>query len=308
MGEAKRRKLDDPISYGRIPKNGRGLVICPPTQIDIASNTISMSGGLDPQELRVGLLFWDKLAWPSNNLIHVGGNTPDIDFLTSAGILTRPRINILGGQGASIILKTQVEAFNQLEKAQPGTWAISQGHNSLLVNGGGIDGYRSTLVELVKAIPVPYKNVPLAEVLELKLRRHAELIALRVELDSFYSAISNSSDPDFELHRYISRIDTACSELLKATKEWQFPMKISDIKASFEINGTNAILSSSTLAMLSNFATQQTMLTAVGGIVGAALSCVKITGDFVWTGLHNRKSISPYRYIHHVHNDLPWSD
>lgn len=307
MGEAKRRKTEDPVSYGRIPKNGRGLVICPPTQIDTTRNSFSTSGGLDPQELRVGLLFWDKLAWPSNNLIHIGGNTPDVDFLTSAGILTRPRINILGGQGASIMLRTQVEAFNQLEKAQPGTWAISQGQNSLLVNGGALDGYRSTLVELVKAIPVPEKDVPLAEVLELKLRRHAELIALRVELDSFYSAINNAADHDFELQKYISRVDNACKELLNATREWQFPMKISNLKASFEISGQKA-LPSAAVAYLSHIATEQLILTAVSGIVGATLSCVKITGDFVWTGHKDRKSISPYRYIHHVHNDLPWCD
>ena len=62
----------------------RGLIISNPMQIDIVNHSLSGKGGLDPSELRFSLLYWDKLVYPSNNLISFGGGDNE-EFLISVG-------------------------------------------------------------------------------------------------------------------------------------------------------------------------------------------------------------------------------
>ncbi len=300
MGEARRRREANPSTYGRVPKAGRGLVMCAPTSVDLNNRKLELSGGLDPHELRLSLLFWDKLAWPTSNIIHVSGGM-DEEFLISEGVLTRPRIVFSGvWDGAASAVATQAEAFKQLESREPGSWAIAQGVNSLLIEGGALQAGRSALVELVRAIPIPDKAVPLAEVMELKHRRADELLALRFELDSFYSSIEKSGDPSFELQRSVQRVDTVCADLLKVSSEWKFPIHLADVKASFEINGSAAVSGA-----LGYFVGEQVIqMPTVGAIVGAALSVVKLSGDIVKTKVDTRRSSHPYRYVCSIHDEL----
>jgi hypothetical protein len=137
MGEAKRRKQSDP-NFGRIPKSKgyRGLVVSPPIEIQ-GSKLLAKSSNLDPQELRFALLFWDRLVWPSSRAIHFASGL-DEAFLENEGILSRPEYTVWG-DGAQGIAKGQIQAFQDLERAEPGVWALAQGESSFLWKDGLIE-------------------------------------------------------------------------------------------------------------------------------------------------------------------------
>ena len=162
---------------------------------------------------------------------------------------------------------------------------------------------RGALVELVRAIPVPDQEVPLAEVLELKLKRKDELLAVRFELDSFYSEIAISADPEFELRRKAQRVDEACADLLKVADEWRFPVKLADVKASFEWSAQAAVP-----AFLALFAGNQyelpTVATALGTTLGAAIGLLKVSGDIVVRSTPSKRKEHPFRYVYSIHNEL----
>lgn len=123
MGEAKRRKQTEQ-NFGRVPKsaNTRGLVISPPIAIEDDGLFIK-SSNIDPQELRFALLFWDKLVWPSSRTIHMGSN-PDETYLEDAKILTRPEYTFSGNVAQSIA-RAHIQAYQDLERAEPGVWALA---------------------------------------------------------------------------------------------------------------------------------------------------------------------------------------
>lgn len=66
-----------------------GLVISSP----LSSEGGPIVGTLDAQELRFAFLYWDKFAWPTSNVLHVGAGAEE-DFLMEAGLLVRPRVEL----------------------------------------------------------------------------------------------------------------------------------------------------------------------------------------------------------------------
>lgn len=192
MGEAKRRKESDP-NFGRVPKDVgmRGLVVSPPIEIE-GTRLFAKSSNLDPQELRFALLFWDRpLVWPSSRNIHFASG-PDELFLESAKVLSRPDYTI-DGDAAQGIAKGQFQAYQDLDRSNPGAWALSQGENSFLFKQGQAIEGEGALIELHRAIPILKQDVPLAEVLEFRQRRRDELVLLRHQLSSPCSRLATRS-------------------------------------------------------------------------------------------------------------------
>jgi len=298
MGEAKRRKQIDP-NFGRVPKNVgyRGLVVSPPIEIE-GSRLFVKSSNLDPQELRFALLFWDRLVWPSSRAIHFA-NGPDEDFLESAGILTRPDYTF-NGDAAQGIARGQIQAYQDLERTEPGIWALAQGENSFLLNEGLTVEGSGALVELHRAIPIPRHDVPLAEILEFRERRRDELILLRHQLETFISEIEGSSDHSLALQERIAELDKACSNLLVVGKEWQFPVYLSNLKASFSLSPQKFLP-----AVLGGWQVGESYGLTAATVVAAAsgaISTLDIKGDY---GLRStRRSLSPYRYAYQMHEEL----
>ena len=82
---------------------------------------------------------------------------------------------------------------------------------------------------------MPTGIVPLDQILEFKLRRKDELLALRQHLDKLILEANASSDTGETLQRQLREIDSACADLLKAGSDWQFPVTVSDLKVSFSL-------------------------------------------------------------------------
>jgi hypothetical protein len=301
MGEAKRRKQNDP-NFGRVPQNAisRGLVVSPPIEIQ-GSSLFARSSNLDPHELRFALLFWDRLVWPSSRAIHFASG-PDELFLEDAGILSRPEYTI-DGDGAQGIAKGQIQAFLDLERSEPGAWAMAQGENSLLLKDTHFEAGKGALIELHHAIPIPTVDVPLNEILEFKERRRDELILMRHQLDTFVLEIEGAADKPLALQKRIAELDDACANLLKVGKEWQFPVYLSNLNASFNLSPMK-VLSSIVggWKVAQHYSYGLTATAAVAGMAGVA-SVLEIKCDKI--GLRSvKRPQSPYRYSYQIHKEL----
>ena len=297
MGEAKWRKTNDP-SFAR---PFRGLLINNPVKIE-ANGAVHALGHLDKQDLRTALLFFDQLVWPVG-LVNFGSG-PDEGFLEDMKILERPQY-FFGGTSKEVWLQTQAAAFEDLDRASPGSWSIAQGPNSLMVEGRNLIDGNGVFVQLTAAIPVPDQDVPLAEILEFKLRRSDELWTLRNELDTMIAAIDASDDKGNALQQAIPRIDIACADAIRVGKEWHFPMRLSGIKASFELRPFVTI-AGFVAGQVSGKVLELTQTNSLlSGILGAGLATapvLKIAGDFGWRGLRPRQG--PYRYVSDYHREV----
>lgn len=289
MGEAKRRKSTDP-TYGQ-PR--RGLVVSPPLVVQ-GSRIELKDTHLDPQELRFALLFWDKLVWPISRSIRFDNN-PDEQFLEINGTLRRPEFTN-HGDGAQGLVKSQVNTFLDLDRREPGVWSLSQGENSFLIKDKILQEGNGVFVELHRAIPVPDKDVPLNDVLEFRTKRYSELAALRAELDDFVLKVNDAGHAD--LTDCIFRVDAACADALKAGKEWRFPVRFSNMKASLDLRPFSSIAAG--IVGWSAGATYNMPL-ATSLLFGAAAS-FKIGGDFGFQQIRPRQG--PYRYMADFHQQL----
>lgn len=304
MGEANRRLLKDP-TYGKtkspsITDKVRGLVVSPPIVID-GTSLFARSSNLDPQELRSAILFWDKLVWPSSRAIYFASG-PDEQFLESAGILSRPDYTVWG-DGAQGIAAGQILAFNDLDKRESGQWCLAQGKDSLMIKGGSLIASAGPQLELHQAIPIPDKDVPLAEVLEFKRRRRDELCSLREQIDAFAAAINAAEDKSAELEKHVKLIDQACADAIRVGSEWQFPVRLTNFKSTFEIRPFQTLAGALAGSQFASLTATQIALSAVTGAALATAPALKLSFDgFEWRGLRPR--LGPYRYVYQFHHEL----
>ena len=276
----------------------RGIVISPPVTIE-GKKFRSLSGNLDPQELRFSLLFWDELVWPQNNIVQLSSrNNPDVDFLERCRVLTRPIQFYQGGDVATIMAHTMLSKFEELETREPGKWSLAQGERAFnLLHPSTAPG---AMIELLRAIPIPKNDVPLNEILEFKQRRRDELLDFRNHLESLSLQIAQSESPDILLSTKLVEIDSACSNLLAVGREWQFPMQLSSIKASLNIEPTKvAMYTGSAYLGATHFGLP---LAAAAAGVAAAGSIINIKGDIGFRSI--KRARSPYRYAYEIDREL----
>jgi hypothetical protein len=272
--------------------------------VEIEGTRVSIrSSNLDPQELRFALLFWNRLVWPSSRAIYLASG-PDEQFLEQAGILSRPEYTFLG-DGAQGLARTHVHALIDLDSREPGQWSLAQGENSLLLKDNLLERDVGVLLELQRAIPVPDKDVPLNEILEFKNRRKDELQLLRAELDGFVAAINQAEDKAAELENHVAKVDAACVDVLRVSREWQFPVRLTNLKASVEFRPLVTAaggMAAFALGTANALPMSAAVLAGISGAVAASTPALKLSGDFGWRGLKRR--LGPYRYVYQFHNEL----
>jgi len=298
MGEAKRRAASDP-NFGKAKPLKLGLVVCPPMEIRGSAIHVR-SNSLDPQELRFSILLWDKLVWPSSRAVYISGGA-DESFLESAGILTRPDYTFNGDMAQGMAM-TQIQAFMDLDAREPGLWALAQGENSLLLRDNKLKPDSGALLELTRAIPVPDKDVPLNDVLEFKQRRVDELQRLRTELNTFVAAVNQAEDKEAELRAHIATVDAACADALRVSREWQFPIRLTNYKASVDLGPLVTAGVAYGLGTVAGLSASTAILAGIGAAVAAGAPTLILRTEFGWRGL--KKRLGPYRYVYQFHNEL----
>lgn len=297
MGQAKLRKETDP-DYGRFSSRERGVIISNPIKARPDGFEI-INSDLDPQDVRSLLMYWDKLAWPTGTLITPSG--VDGEYLENCGVLLRPSFKS-SGTPRELILAPQILAFENFEKKQPGMWCFGHGENSIIVDSGMAIPNQGSIIRLCNAIPVPSPEVPLNEILEFRRKRRPELLRLRAYFEELVQEIESSHDSESELNNKLKLVDSACADLVKTTREWQSPVKLSELKASINYDLTKA----ATGAVSAWSACETLELNLTGKCIAAAsaaiLSQFKIAQDIKFRSV--RKPSSPYNYAYYVQRDL----
>lgn len=271
----------------------RGLVVSSPVVVDGGELIAPRGWWLDPQELRLGILYWDRLRWPQSGAFGHGIGR-DEQWLLEHGILDRPRFDI-DGDVATAVAAAHILGYQRSEAENPGCWAIAQGENSMVIRGLGQDVGRSLLVELYRAIPVPDVVVPFDEIIDFRKQHLQDLRNLRNELEDIYLVADASSDRDLAVARALEKIDAACEQAIKAATSSGLPFRLSDWKLSFK-TPVGAIAAGW-------LAGQQFGLPATGAILGGVMSCLSMGKDIVLrqpaAGVPG-----PYRYVYKFHDDL----
>lgn len=268
----------------------RGLVISAPAQI--AGKHVNLSGRLDTQELRFSLLFWDKLDMPTNNLIHIEGG-PEVEFLQSAGILRRTGIDVEGGGDMSAILPLiHWAAYRQIDAAEPGMWSLGSGKNSTPIPPQDLAFGRGILVRLHDAIPVPQKDVPLADILEFKVKRQNELLALRHHLDAIYQKILAAGDGELAMRSEVDALERSILDYINAAKGIAIPF----VNMSFDANLNVLSIPAGVTTGLAAYATG---FSAVSSIMTGAAAALSIGPTASLKG--REASATPFRYISSFH-------
>lgn len=277
----------------------KGIVISIPIEFSPGSQILIKRTGLDPQEIRFLLLFWDEFVWPISKSLRIGTDNTGL-FLQRAGILTRPPVPEIVTRefGSSGMAEEHVATFLKLEEEEPGKWALAQGNNSFIDNQKILNRDDSALVSLYRAIPVPNIDVPLQDIIEFRNKRKPELISLRTKIDSFYSLVENAENQDEELSKRIKELDSACEDLFRVNKEKKWKFKMSDLNLTCNLEAMR-IAGGWTLGGKIG---EQINMPLIGEIAGAIVSTIKITKD---VGLKVNKSTSdPYLYVTKFHREV----
>lgn len=202
----------------------RGIIITPDYSIRNNGHGLKVNGAVDPTNLRNYLLFWDKIDYPTNNMIHFGGGN-DIDFLIQEGVAKSTEIRfreLRGDQNGFIFLATQMAAYEENNKNADEEWSIAQPTETLLVPEKYAKRQGCLEFELYNAIQIPTGDVPLPEVYEFKKRRNDELLALRDSMDSIVDSVINSQDIPKRKSKAISKLHRNLNDFNRVMKETTF--------------------------------------------------------------------------------------
>lgn len=240
----------------RLLENERGIVlgtgICYSTQP--AGEPVL---GVDLAELRAVLFLFDKIDWPKTNLFKVLGNA-ETDFLENEGILGRSGHSLVGAETLRhSITDADLKAWEWHERDEPRRWALGRGASA--APGELDEGDAALFTKLANVIAVPAVEVPLQDVLEFRLRRRAELLALRTEIDRAYGRIVSSAD---RAHAWMAESDaliTAVADQRRVAAEAGWRTRLGSVASSMKVGDLQA-------AGVAAFATLTT-----GGSVSAAL-------------------------------------
>lgn len=298
MGEARQRKQSD-ANYGKYSNTVRGLVISPPIIIDGGAVHIK-NAGLDPQELRSSLLYWDRLALPLSNVIRISGGI-EADYLESCGIMER-KMYFATGNGADCIVNAQIQALSELERRAPGAWSLGGGENSILAMGGVARMDAGTALQLYNCLPTPKENTSLSDILEFKQRRRPELLTFRAYMDALCTEISNSNDSVDELNKKLALLDAACSDLIKTTKEFSLPVYLSNLSASLNFDSTKVLGTASSVWFGANKIGLGITTSTIATFIATTASMISLKSDIKFQPM--RRPSSPFKYVYLAQRDL----
>ncbi len=265
----------------------RGLIIGLPPEVSRGHEQREL---IFQEGLRRSILFWDRLAWPTNDGFMMPGG-PEIDFLEDIGFLERPHYRGFEGLQEQIFLDCYRTCFQEFECRDPGAWAVALEPNAADPDKYLFEVGRGAEVELVRAVPVPRVEMPLEEVLEFRLKRQNEVTAFMNEKAEFFQRWVNSEDQAHQLRLAQSRIERACLDLIGVSRECKYPFSYSNWNIGYVFGAVTSVATYSALEGLSKLAAYPFVNEALTGVSGAALLVHKANGP-------KKRQIksSPYRY------------
>lgn len=228
----------------------RGIIITPNYSILNNGHGLQMNGSVEPINLRNYLLFWDKIDYPTNNMIHIGGGH-DVDFLIQEGIAKSTAVQfreLRGVQNGFLPLATQMAAYEENNKVENEEWSIAQPTDQLIVPQQYAKTQGCLEFELYNAIQIPTGDVPLPEVIDFKNKRLPELLALRDAMDSIVDTVVASQDIPKRKNKAINKLHRDLNDFNRVMKETGFKR----VKRSLTAIATDPWFGVSNAMMLGN--------------------------------------------------------
>ncbi|WP_447875610.1 DUF6236 family protein [Serratia fonticola] len=232
----------------------RGVVSAPGEIISLPDGNGFRTGkNINEIDINYFTLYWDKLVFPTNNLIHIG--IPKERELIECGVLQRPKF-VVDGMHSRDYLKfyvdSQIKTVDILRnQSKDVDWSLhfTGGEVSLPKEHAEIS--QAVRVELFGLLPVPTADTHLHDILEFKQRRSAELEALHSHLDGLYLEVMSSGDINLQKTKALSGLMSAISDIDKLNNEgWRSPIKF-DISTSFEFDLTQVYAAATTAVIAS---------------------------------------------------------
>ncbi|CVI58732.1 hypothetical protein AGR7A_Lc120231 [Agrobacterium deltaense NCPPB 1641] len=216
----------------------------------------------------------------------------ELSYLESQEVFTRHRVQSPNGNAGQIMIYTRAKTFEELEKASPGCWAVASGVGAW--EGPEPEKGRALRFELVNALPVPDKEVPIEEILEFRERRKDECDALLAYIDECYLSVTAAPDKPLAQHIAFEKIARGVREQLEVTIEAGFAHRLYSLTADFNLFAAG-------VAATGSFAFGASMSTIVGNTIlaGASVSVSNILG-----AVNPKKSFSPFRYLTSYGNEV----
>lgn len=280
------------------PKNSlkgeeRGLILSPP--IAISADMVKYRSELDASELRAGIMYWDKICFPKNNVFEFG-LSDDAGFLIQEDLAFQTSFVVAGSYPHNeLVERTYTESLLCLQK-DGGNWALARGDKSLSVveDVAAIDALS---FKIHSGIPIPDRDVPLNEILEFKHRRTDEIIALRHAIDDVCVEIYNDPEGLEGESSHIRTLNDAILDHLKSTKEAKFRSLLSGVKLKID---RNTVVGAVEGYRLGNDIGMPSAISAVIGVAGGAL--YSASREVGWGKSVNAGS--PYEYVRSIHRHL----
>ncbi|NRP69959.1 hypothetical protein ILFOPFJJ_00836 [Ensifer psoraleae] len=271
--------------------------------IEIYGNSLTVkNSAIDEQEIRFSLLFFDRMMWPDNNLISIGSST-SAAFLEQCGILTRPRYRFTsGGEATKLFVELQLSAFEDMEEKEPGLWALSNAYVNVVKHSPKFAASGGSHVDLLGAIPVPDKDVPLNDILEFKEKRRDQLLGLRIEIQNLASAVMRAGDDAGVFISALEKIEKGCLEVLAVTKEASIPFRLSNVRPRFELDLAKIVGAFVTSAAVQTATSMPKLSLAL-----LALNLIKDNVSIKVGGDITRKAqtqTSPFQYVASYHDEV----
>lgn len=153
-------------------------------------------------------------------------------------------------------------------------WVLHQIGDEFIIPDNETIEKQTIRVELINALPVPFGDVAIPDILEFKERRKDELNKLHQSIDELYFEILSSPDQSLKTKHTVSVFNQSILDLDKvAAEKWKNTGKF-DISAELNINGKDVVSGAAAGAAFDFFTSLYTL--PIGAVVGAVASTLKI--------------------------------
>lgn len=278
----------------------RGLVISPEYEITNDGGINIVNSDIDAIKLRQYLLYWDKLDFPDNNFISIGGSS-EIDYLKDVGVLQRSKHILQSFSSSAGVLYSQIqlETLKNNNEKESGKWSIAQPNSKLILNEESCVLTRNLEVELYESLPVPTSDVSLEDVLFFKERRKDELLEFRHLMDNLYLEILDSGDFERARLKNIDQLQLKIIELDRVMSESRITRLLQNVK--IELDYSQVVKNTVGAAVAGN---AFGFPVGLSGALGFASSFIKVSSEFSLKPKNIPEGLKDYAYLYYSHKEL----
>lgn len=269
------------------------------------SRSLSISTGIDPMRLRQYLLYWDKIDYPINNIIHIGF-TPEEEYLQDIGVLQRSQFQIITGTDGirinpEIFIACQLRALEINNQNKDEIWSIGQNSENLILPSEKCVLTDTAQLQLYNCIPAPSENTPFDDILDFKERRKDELMEFRRVMDEMSDKIVNSFDQELQIKRCIEELQNRIIDINRLMDESCIKRILSGVSVEFNISDLGSTAISAGAGYLFGEKVGFPELGAVVGLVSSAIS-IKYSSSLKPVGLPD--NLKDYAYLFHAKQEI----